>query len=97
VRWSGEVVDHGAVKLRDERYLFHLTPWAYFPLWLGVSMTLGWLLEDSPFWLRLLIVGPIAWTLPFYMARMPIFARLAARRRKGASRWTNGPRDERWR
>ncbi len=87
--------DHDVVRLRDERYLFHLTPWVYFPLWLGVGIALRWLLDDEPFWLRALIAGPVGWTLPFYVARMPIFVRFAARRRTAMSRWGQGPEQRR--
>jgi hypothetical protein len=81
------------VRLRDERYLFHLTPLVFFPLWLAAGVALGWLLEDAPFWLRVLIGAPVGWTMPFYMVRMPFFmvrmpffARMAERRRSGTSR-----------
>jgi hypothetical protein len=88
------------VRLRDERYLFHLTPWVFFPLWLAAGAALGWLLEDAPLWLGLLIAAPVGWTMPFYVARMvaqmPFFARMAARRRSGTSRWGNDRPDERW-
>jgi len=70
------------VRLRDGRYLFGLTPWAYFPLWIGLGNALAWILDDAPLWLRLLIIGPISWTLPFYIVRMPCVARVTAWRRR---------------
>jgi hypothetical protein len=53
----------------------------YFPLWFGLGSGLGWILDEEPFWLRALVIGPIAWTMPFYVARLPGFARSAERRR----------------
>ena len=85
-----------AVRLRDERYLFHLSPWVYFPLYLGAGVALGWLLEDAPFWLQVLVAAPIGWTLPFYIIRMTWFACLTARRWSGTSRWGAGRSDNRW-
>lgn len=84
------------MRLRDERYLFHLTPWVFFPVWLAAGVALGWLLEDAPFWLRVLIGAPVGWTMPFYMIRMPFFARFAERRWSGTSLWGDGRPDERW-
>ena len=73
------------MRIRDDRYLFHLSPWAFFPLWLAAGATLGWLLEDAPLWLAILILAPVAWTMPIYVAQMvvrvPFFARMTARRR----------------
>jgi hypothetical protein len=79
--------DHGVVRLRDERYLFHLTPWAFFPLWFGIGIGLSWALDDAPLWLRAVVIGPVSWTMPFYIARMPSIARIAARNRSRISRW----------
>jgi hypothetical protein len=85
------------VKLRDRRYLFGLTPWAFFPLWLALGVGLSWSLDDAPLWLRIVVIGPISWTMPFYMARMPFVARIARRRGSGGtSRWGDGRPDERW-
>lgn len=72
----------GGVRLRDERYLFHLRPWAYFPLWFALGIGLGWILDAAPFWLRVLIIAPVGWTLPFYVARMPWVTRLGRWRRR---------------
>lgn len=85
----------GAVRLKDERYLFHLRPWVYFPLYLGAGVALPWLLEDAPVWLQILIEAPIGWTLPFYMIRMPFFVRFSEWSRSGASRRGGGRPDER--
>ena len=87
--------DHESVRLRDDRYLFHLSPWAFFSLWLAAGPALGWLLEDAPLWLGILIAAPVGWTMPFYIARMPFFTRMSARRRSGTSRSKDGRPDER--
>ena len=90
--------DHRSVRLRDDRYLFHLSPWAFFPLWLAAGATWGWLLEDATLWLSILVAAPVAWTMPFYVARMvtrvPFLARMSARRRSGTSRSEDGRPDE---
>lgn len=87
--------------LRDDRYLFHLPPWAFFPLWLAAGAGLGWFLEDAPLWLGILIAAPVGWTMPFYVARMmvrmPFVARMSARSRSGTSRSEDGRPDERLR
>ena len=70
-----DFVDHDAVRLRDERYLCGLTPSAYFPLWLGVGIALGAALEDAAVMGAMLVLGPTSWSMPFYMARMPVFSR----------------------
>ena len=69
------------MRLRDERYLFGLTPWVFFALWLGIGIGLGAGLEDAPLSVRVLVLGPIGWSMPFYMVRMPISSR---RRRRVA-------------
>jgi hypothetical protein len=70
------------VRLGDRRYLFGLTPWAYFPLWLAVLLGLSWILDEAPLWLRLVVIAPISWTLVIYILRMPNFARSTARGRR---------------
>ena len=87
-----------SVRLRNDRYLFHLSPWAFFPLWLAAGAALGWLLEDVPLWLGILIAAPVGWAMPIYVARMmtrmPFLARMSARRRSGTSRRGNDRPDE---
>lgn len=88
-----------SVRLRDDRYLFHLSPWAFFPLWLAAGAALGWLLEDVPLWFGILIAAPVGWSMPFYMARMvtqtPLLARMSARRRSETSRRRDDRQDGR--
>jgi hypothetical protein len=73
--------DHDAVRIRDDRYLFSLRPWAYFSLWFVLSIGLAALLEAAPWWVRVPLLAPIGWSLPVYLARMPWAAR---RQRPGA-------------
>lgn len=77
------------MRFRDDRYLFHLSPWAFFPLWLAAGAALSWLLEDAPLWLAIPILAPVAWIMPLYVARMvvrvPFLARMSARSRSGTS------------
>ena len=84
-----------AVRFTDERYLFHLRPWVYFPLYLGAGVALPWLLDGAPVWLHIVIAAPIGWTLPFYITRMLFFVRCSEWSRSAASRWGGGRPDER--
>ena len=68
------------VKLRDDRYLFGLTPWAFFPLWLAAGVGISALVEDWPFWLGLLVKIPVGWSMPVYIVRMPVFRRPAGKK-----------------
>ncbi|MGY2127017.1 hypothetical protein [Blastococcus sp. SYSU DS0617] len=85
------------MRLRDPRYLFGVRPWVFFPAWFALGSTLGWLLDGAPVWLRLLVLAPVGWTMPFYVARMPWITRLSPHaRRDGTSRWRAGPPGDRW-
>jgi hypothetical protein len=91
--------DHALVRLNDDRYLFHLKPWVFFPLWFAVGAALGWLLEDAPLWLRLLIGIPVGWAMPAYIIwliiRSPRGERFAERRGRTAPPAEEAGSDER--
>jgi len=67
--------DHAAMKLRDDRFLFGLTPSVFFPLWAAAGVAVSALIEDWPLWPGLLVAVPVGWSMPVYVLRMPVFRR----------------------